>query len=106
MDILYVKKPGPRQARALSQGHRAIRRALFRTHLPVADHSVSREAWLEVGRMESGRGHSDPVFLYKEESGGTINKIVRPGEVHALGQKGKVDVEFEVIIEDAGRCSS
>lgn len=29
-----MKKPGPRQARALPQGHRAIRGALFRTHLP------------------------------------------------------------------------
>lgn len=41
------------------------------------------------------------MFLYREESGGTINKIVKPGEVHALGQKGRVGVEFEVIIEDA-----
>lgn len=57
-----------------------------------------------MGRKESGRCRSDSVS--REESGGTMNKILKPGEVHALRQNGRVDVEFEAIIEDAGRCSS
>lgn len=36
--------------------------------------------------------------------GGAINKIVKPGEVHASGQSGRVDMEFEVIVDDAGGC--
>lgn len=51
------------------------------------------------------RCHSDFVFWYKGEAVGTINKIVKSG-VLALEEERRAYVEFEMIVEDTGRCSS
>lgn len=44
-------------------------------------------------------------FGTREEAVGTINKIVKSG-VLALGEERRAYIEFEMIVEDTGGCSS